>query len=358
MQNRNFYGIMDVEGTYKAYPLSYIKGDILMKHMRILTVILLACSLLLTLAACGSDEGDYDYSYSSYDGKSANMYGYESDFGFAAESEAYDYADDAVKADMPTNGGRKIIYSASFSMQTNAYDDATAKLESLVTKYGAYFESADSYGTADSADRYASYTVRVPVENYNAFRNEAAGIAVVIASGQNNEDVTETYFDKEARLESAKLRESRLLELLVNAANLDDILALERELADVRYEIESYEGTLRKFDSLVNYATVTIYLEEVTSPVVIQPVPVTFGERTSQALSGGFEDFGKALQDAVVGLCYALPTLLLWIVIGVIIYFIVRAIVRKSKKHYAMQTPPVIPSAPQNPQPPTQTPQQ
>ena len=306
-----------------------------MKQTRYLSLILLVLFLLLTFSSCGSDSDYYPEQYSR--ATAGESFYYDGDFGFAEEA-AVDYANNSSEPEeLPNVDGRKIIYACSFTMQTTEYEQATAKLEALVSRYGAYFENADAYGTAESASRHASYTVRVPVKNYEAFRKEAAGIAVVVASGQNNEDVTEQYFDSEARLESAKLRESRLLEILAAADSLDDVLTLERELADVRYEIESYEGTLRKYDSLITYATVSIYLEEVIMPVEIKATPKTFGERVSQALSGGFGDFGNTLQNAFVGLCYALPVLLLWIVIFLVVFFIVRAVIRKSRKNYEKQ---------------------
>ena len=151
-------------------------------------------------------------------------------------------------------------------------------------------------------------------------------------SSENNDDVSEKYFDTEARLSSAKLREERLLDILSKAESLDNVLLLESELADVRYEIESLSGTLRRYDSLISYSTINIDLNEVIKPATVQPMPKTFGERISQAVSSGFRDFGNTMEDFAVELSYGLPEFILFVVFVFILVLVVRAIVRKCKK--------------------------
>ncbi len=226
---------------------------------------------------------------------------------------------------------RKIIYSSSYSIQTTEFEKSVAALDILCHKYGAYYESSESYGTKENSDRYGSFTVRVPVENYNAFKKEAGNIGVVIRSSENNRDVTENYIDTEARLTSAKIREERLLAILENADTLDDILLLEAELADVRYEIESLSGSLRKYDSLISYSTITIGIEEVVEPVEIKPVPKTFSQKMSTSISDGFEDFSDSVGNTFLDFLYNLPIFIILVVTIVIIYVIIRTIIKKVK---------------------------
>jgi hypothetical protein len=55
-----------------------------------------------------------------------------------------------------------------------------------------------------------------------------------------SEDVGEAYADMEVRLANGRRLEQRLLELLATrTGSLEDVLAVERELARVRQEIES-----------------------------------------------------------------------------------------------------------------------
>ncbi len=253
---------------------------------------------------------------------------------YKADSEEF-YPEAPQVQNAPTETGststqntRKIIYSSSYDVETKEFDESVAALEVLCNKYGAYFESANVYSSGGSA-RHAHYMVRVPVENYKAFVGEADSVGVVVRSSQDNKDITESYFDTEARLESAKIREERVLEILKNSAMLDDVLALERELADIRYEIESYTGTLRKYDSLVSYATVSIDISEVKEYVAPKPVTVSFGERMSSSFEDGVEQFKEGFQDVLVFLSYNCIPLIIWIIVIIVLVFVIKFIIKK-----------------------------
>lgn len=280
-------------------------------------------------------EADYDYNYAVRDDVATEEMWEEK-----AESESYDGAISAgtSKPESPEKeSGRKIIYSSNYDIRTKEYDKSIAALNSLCTKYGAYFENSNTYGGYDGMERSSNYTIRVPVKNYTAFVGEAGSIGVIVSSSENNRDVTEQYFDTEARLESARLREERVLEILANANKLDDVLALERELADIRYEIESYTGALRKLDSLVSYSTVTMSIRETSDAIKVTPTVLTFGERISKGFSSGINDFVDSFQDFVVFLSYNFIGTIIWLVIiAVVIVIVVRAR-KKAKKVRSMR---------------------
>lgn len=57
--------------------------------------------------------------------------------------------------------------------------------------------------------------------------------------------------------------QARLMELLSTAENMEDLLAIESKLSDIRYEIESYESQLRLLDNQIDYSTVHVEIFEV-----------------------------------------------------------------------------------------------
>ena len=318
------------------------------KHLRLSLSLILLASLLLSLLSCGKKayyedyNFDADYITDSAAPQEPNLNGnsYTSgDYSFSTKSTSYSY-ESSQKAEDESAGSlaieaetqRKIIYSSYFSIQTTNFDEASAALDRLCEKYGAYYERSETFGNAESGDRSGSFAIRVPQENYKAFRSEAGNVGTVVHSSENNDDVSEKYFDTEARLSSAKLREERLLDILSKAESLDNVLLLVSELADVRYEIESLSGTLRRYDSLISYSTINIDLNEVIKPAMVQPIPKNFGERISQAVSSGFRDFGNTMEDFAVELSYGLPEFILFVVFVFILVLVVRAIVRKCKK--------------------------
>ncbi|MBQ7822142.1 MAG: DUF4349 domain-containing protein [Clostridia bacterium] len=317
------------------------------QKLSVLFCVLLAGVLLLS--SCGSsvnhealkntdDGAAYDImtqSSSSYvsqpkfaDPEAKIMYDYE----YSADQE--NGTGVSLTTVLEEQSDRKIIYNSWAEVETKEYDKTISALKTLCAKYSAYFESSDSYGgnIGSSTERRSNFSIRIPVENYPEFVNEVSGIGTVISSGENNRDVTEQYYDTEARLESAKLREERVLVLLANAGSLDDILALERELSDIRYEIESLTGSLRKYDSLISYATFTLSVNEVieyTKPVV---VPLTFGEKVAQSFSSGLESFIEGWQGFVIVLTYNVFNIITFAVISLVIVTVIILAVRKPKK--------------------------
>ncbi|MBE6606265.1 MAG: DUF4349 domain-containing protein [Ruminococcaceae bacterium] len=229
---------------------------------------------------------------------------------------------------------RKIIYSSWAKVQTTEYEKTISALKKLCSKHGAYFESADSYGNRidkTGGNRYSNFTIRIPVSAYSQFLSEIEGIGTIVSSGENNQDVTESYYDTEARLSSATLREDRVLVLLENAGSLDDILALERELSDIRYEIESLTVALRKYDSRISYATYTLTVNEVvkyTDPIV---TPKTFGEELGQSFKSGWKNFISAWQAFILFLTYNIFNLIALLIIAAVIITII-LVKRKPKK--------------------------
>ncbi len=327
------------------------KGNKIMKRKLTLTLALLIISSLL-LASCGAAEAQN--SYASYDkvyrdDAEMEMYDYviEESVTEAPSSVLYstntsaDYktkengfatqnATDSASGALVENY-RKIIYKSNYDIQTKDYPASVAALKALCTKYEAYFESANTYGN-ETSQRSSNYVIRVPIKNYSAFTSETGNIGVIVSTSEYNEDITDRYYDTEARLESARIREERVLKILENADKLDDVLALERELSDIRYEIESLTGSLRKYDSLVSYSTVNLSIREVKSIVTPPEKVLTFGERVSVAFGRGLENVQNDFENFVVDLSYNFIGVIIWIIIIIVIIIIVISIKKKFKK--------------------------
>lgn len=318
----------------------------------------LAATLVLSVASCGSASKNGTYydtmdevaeasassrDYDPMDNKVAEASESPRDFGFtngasyeSADGEVF-YESETEEQSLSTDDAvteRKIIRTAWANIQTKEYDDSIASLKALCDKYGAYFENSTSYGNRldYTTERRSEFVIRIPIANYDAFRNEVVTVGAVVESGEDNSDVTEKYFDIETRLDSAKLREERVLKILENADKLDDVLALERELADIRYEIETMTGTLRKYDSLISYATFRLSVKEVIEYTAPTTVPKTFGERMSQNFNDGLRDFGMFWQDVAIALSYNVFAIITWIVIIVIAVVIIKLCTARSRK--------------------------
>lgn len=276
----------------------------------------------------GGDYKSYDYNYAAAEAAPEPM-----PAGGAYDAEAYynngmGSSTGTTTSEIPDNNF-KIIYTAYMRMETTEFDAATKSIEEIVKANGAYFETSNVNSNSTSY-RSAYYVVRIPADKLDGFLNQAEGVCTVISVNKSAEDVSESYYDIETRLNTARTKLDRLNELLAQATSMEDIITLESSISDTQWLIDSLSGSLQHYDSLVNYSTVTIDLTEVYK-VEKDIAPLTFGEKVSKAFKNGLANFGDFLEDLVVFIADSWIWLL--IVAGVIIaiIFIIKGIVKKHK---------------------------
>lgn len=299
------------------------------KRFRVSTALLAA----VLLAGCGS--------ISSKDG------GYYATESPIAEGAAYDTAAGAANSsivpeelpDSTDETAQKIIYNADINMESTDFDAARDTLLAAVDDYGAWMEYSSLSGDAKDHDRYAYYTVRVPVENYRTFLAAVGEAGSVLDLSETAENITSSYIDVQARLSALEAQRDRLNELADQAETTADLLEIESQLSDVQYQLENYTRQLKSMDQQVSYSTVDIRLSEVAT---LTPTGTTFGERVVDAFADGWRGFVVFLQGFVLAVIYLWPVLL---VVGIIVALAVTLTKRRRKNH----PKPVKPAAPAKP---------
>lgn len=246
------------------------------------------------------------------------------------ESEPMDDQDLASKVD-----SRKYIRTFRYYLETLEYDKTVSDLEQMVDLHFGFFESSESEGGGIHDSYYrrsASYTIRIPKEKVDAFTKGLAGIGNVVNKSSFTEDVTGQYADTEARIKTLEVQEERLLAILEQADNLEYIIELERELSDVRYQIESYSSSFRYLQDQINYSTVYVDLREVKEETVFEEEPETFFEKMGEGFMDSVENVIDFFANLILWLTTNSPVFLLLAVIGFIGYKIFRRFVPKRVK--------------------------
>lgn len=239
---------------------------------------------------------------------------------------------------------RKLIRSSSLQVETLEFDDSVRKLEALRLKHGGYVESSEVTGlsvrSGQNGLRSARYTLRIPVGAFDTFLFEIDTVGNVLNRSDETKDVTDSYFDIDSRLSILRLRQERLTKLLETTTDMEGIIELERELSNTLLEIEKLTGTLKKYDSLVEYTTVRVYLEEVrqiTDPAPVKIPPKTLAERIGASFMDSVEGLGEFFSWFAV---FIAGSFLYILVFGGIIAVVAVIALRTSKKK-----PPAPPSA-------------
>lgn len=201
----------------------------------------------------------------------------------------------------------KIIQRADYEVQTTDYPAAETALKALVERCGGYFEYQETSGGGyyeSAARRWGSFTIRVPKEQYDAFTGSVGEVGHVVSQSGSAEDVGQNYSDIELRLQTQRTKQERLLALLEKAATVEDIISLENALSETEYQIEQYTSDLKRYDSLIDFATIALRLTEVArisdEPGEVAPL----GARVASAFGEGLHSFGDGLGNLAVWLAY------------------------------------------------------
>lgn len=234
--------------------------------------------------------------------------GYNSGAGEAKQS-----AQAQEQTQSPEYGGRKIIRTLSLELRTDNFDEHLAQLKKDTQTAGGYVQNSYIYGTkpevSGDSGRTASFTLRIPVEQADAFVRAASAYGTVLSQNEDTQDVTDSYFDIETRLEVNRATLERLKSILAKTESMEDIVALEKEISRVTLEIEDLTTNLRRYDGLIQFATVNITLYE--EGMKIGPAAKTpFGKRVSEGFRETLSGVGNFLEDAAVLLLAGLPVLL------------------------------------------------
>jgi len=225
----------------------------------------------------------------------------------------------------PDYGGRKIIRTLSLELRTDAFDEHLAQLKKDVQTAGGYVQNSYVYGTkpevAGDSGRHADLTLRIPEARADGFVNAASGYGTLISQSEDTQDVTDNYFDLETRLEVNRDTLARLRSILVETDNLADVVTLEQEIARVTLEIEELTTNLRKYDGLISYATIHIYLYE--EGLKIGPAAKSsFSERVREGVAENMSAMGNFLENAAVFLIVCLPFLVPIALIALLIWWL------------------------------------
>jgi hypothetical protein len=217
---------------------------------------------------------------------------------------------EAPNADNPARENqaapRKIIYQARVELIVDNFDQASAGLLRLVTERpGAYVAKSDVQGTP-GAPRVGVWTLRVPVDHFDAFLTAVGTLGELRHSNTDSQDITDSYYDLQAHIKNDEVREKGLQKLYLDRASgskLDDLLTVDRELSAVRGKIDAEKGQMQRWDKETALATAVVTLRDRKD--YVPPLVPDFGTsvgRTFQASVEWLVTVAKVLLLIVVAL--------------------------------------------------------
>ena len=306
-----------------------------MKKVLLLTLALL---LILCSTACA---GKKDFNTeASYDAPSKGDYIASDDY---YEESLKDSAGNGFNSSSPMEtpdvestadndlASRKLIKRVRMEIETETYDDFLASVKSLIASTGAYIQNSTMYDrNGKASNRSATLIVRVPADRLSEFTDGIYGGATVTYYNEDLDDVTASYKDIESRIESLKIELEALNKLLSEATDLQYVISLHDRITDIRYELDMYESSIRNYDELISYSTVTLDIREVKRVTVVDEQS-TWQEIKSN-LSENLSDIGEFFRQAFIDIVSGIPYIIIFAIIFGAIILIIALKVKKHRK--------------------------
>lgn len=217
---------------------------------------------------------------------------------------------------------RKIIYSAEVELAVEDFTGVPDQVVAVVKKFGAYVADSQLAGSSGE-NRRGTWKIRVPVARFDEFVNAAKGLGEVIKVGTSSRDVSEEYYDVDARIRNKTKEEERLLKLLEERpGKLEDVIAIERELSRVREELERMQGRMRVLADLTSLTTVDLSILEIRD--YRPPQAPTLATRIRRTFSDSLDSLQSASEAVLLAAVASGPWLPLAAIVISPAYWFVR----------------------------------
>lgn len=300
-----------------------------MRKKGVLILTVLYCIIMLCACGGGSkgasqSEGDYDASPAKAGMEEAQMNAYDTSEATAAS--------DTGMTENASNTNRKLIKNVTLDVESQKFDALMVNLDKEIKNLSGYVESMNVYNGEMYSDnkRNATITARIPAASLDTFINKVGESANITNRSESVSDVTLTYVDMESHKKMLLEEQTRLLELLNTAENVEDIITIESRLSEVRYQIESMESQLRTYDNQVDYSTVVINISEVVE--LTPDVEESAFDRISTGFRRSTLNVISGIREFFINLIIFIPYILIWGIVIIAIILIIRFSDKNTRK--------------------------
>jgi len=166
--------------------------------------------------------------------------------GDAADADADERA--GGTAVEPGRSRPLLIYQADLTLAVFEVASTQDRVVALAKRLGGFLSARD--------DRRV--VIRIPAGRFEDALEGVSGLGDVLHEDVQALDVTEEFRDLTVRLRNAEVVRERLEELLEKADDVEDALAVQRELGKVTETIERIKGRLRFLEDRLAYSTITV----------------------------------------------------------------------------------------------------
>ncbi|MDD4352194.1 MAG: DUF4349 domain-containing protein [Candidatus Gracilibacteria bacterium] len=221
---------------------------------------------------------------------------------------------------------RKLITTANYTIEVEKPEETAEEARVYLASIGGFLDNMEVSEYSNN-NKQAYLTMRVPADKFEEATKHLKEYGYVKSENVGSRDVTSQYYDNDEHIKNLEAREAKVREFFNKAKDVEETLSVYRELASLREQIESLKGTQKNLDRQVDYSSIYLTL---LPDVEINPI--------SDDEWNLWRSFKKQVNSLVTNLqgladfaIFLLVKAVIWLPVGLIIYFIWKKF-RKSKK--------------------------
>ncbi len=164
---------------------------------------------------------------------------------------------------------KMVIKNGTLSLVVRDVDSAVNQIGGIALRHGGDVRQATNNKSGER--RVADLVIQVESGQFDramAALREMDGVEDRTTDKTDSQDVSEEYVDVKAQIATLEATERQLRGLLEKATRTEDVLAVQREITNVRGQIDRLQGRANFLDRRAAMSTITIHLE---TPVAAGP---------------------------------------------------------------------------------------
>lgn len=221
-----------------------------------------------------------------------------------------------------------IARTASLKISVNDFAAARAAVDKIVRAHQGYAATM-TINNEKGSPQSLEAELHIPAAKSDAALADLKTLGRVEQEQQGAEEVTAQVVDLDARLKNARETETRLQDILsTRTGKVSDVLDVEKEMSDVRENIERMEVEQKALTNRIVYSTITLDLHEEYKASLDNDSP-SVGHRIRNAVVEGFRAAAEGLLSVFTFLLFAAPSLLITFVV---LFWPVRWAIRRARK--------------------------
>ena len=250
------------------------------------------------------------------------------------ENEVPNNPVEATEANVnPAEISEKKIRTVNLSLECKSMEGAEKELKDKVKAQGGYIESEDYSAISQWNDtKRMNFTIRLPKGNVDSFLDFLNGEGRILSKSENLQDVRLQYRDAKNHIKALETEQERILALMEKAETVDQLIALENRLTEIRYQLDSYNSEILDYDNKVDFSTIYLELQESIDGKINQSGNYSFFDRVRDGFFQNLFGIRLFFEDTALFVLVFIPQILLVLLAIIAIVFANKKLLNRKKK--------------------------